>query len=34
VIPTSTNVNIKGVDVSKIDDDYFRRTEATRRKNE
>lgn len=34
VIPTSTKVDVKGVDASKVDDEYFRRTEATRRKNE
>ncbi|CAD8140858.1 unnamed protein product [Paramecium pentaurelia] len=34
VIPTSTKVDIKGVDASKIEDEYFKRTEAQRRKNE
>ncbi|CAK75495.1 unnamed protein product (macronuclear) [Paramecium tetraurelia] len=34
VIPTSTKVDVTGVNANQIDDDYFKRTQAQRRKNE
>ncbi|CAD8063944.1 unnamed protein product [Paramecium sonneborni] len=34
VIPTSTKVDVNGVNAGQVDDEYFKRTQAQRRKNE